>query len=523
VETLNYANHGRGVEAFLARHREEVTGVISGWDRVRLQGTLRSLYCPEVMNRYLWNAGVAWKDYRGHVCEVTQHIREAAATAAADAGRPMMYLRGQVRKETLVEQIRQRDRIDQGLVAVLSAVEPCRTWQVRGDRAEKKLRLELGWGKCIHLYFYLMHEVFGLMHLRLQTWFPFLVHACWNGREWLARQLTAARIKFRREDNCFTWLRDVAGAQQMLDEQVRTNWSTAMAPLIEQYHPTHRLIEAVLPVQYYWTAAQTEHATDVMFRDRASLEQVYPSLVHHSVMSFGAEQVLRFLGRQVAGKSEVKSDRRRREEGVRVKHWIDENSIKLYDKGSVLRSEVTINEPERFKVYRTAEGKPREAKRWRALRRTVADLPRRAQVSRAASERHLQALAAVQTDTTLRETLGDLCRATTRDGRHYRSLRPFDHWDHAVLQAVNRAEWDVTGLRNADLRAALKAAIPRSLSDRQASAKISRTLRLLRAHGLLAKIPRSHRYRITAKARTTITALLAAANASTSKLEHLAA
>lgn len=507
----------------MARHAEKVTGVISGWDRVRLQGTLRSLYNPEVMNGYLWNAGVAWKDYRAHVCEVTQHIRDAATTAAADAGRRVIYLCGQVRKETLIEEIRQRERIKEGLVAVLSAVEPCRTWQVRGDRVEKKLRLELGWGKCIHLYFYLVHEVFGLMHLRLQTWFPFLVHVCWNGREWLARQLAAAGIKYRREDNCFTWLSDVTGAQRLLDEQMRTNWSAVMAPLMEQYHPTHRLIEAVLPVQYYWTAAQTEHATDVMFRDRASVTQVYPSLVHHSVMSFGAEQVLRFLGRHAAGKSEVSSDRRRREEGVRVKHWIDGNSLKLYDKGSVLRSEVTINEPEGFKVYRTAEGKPHQPKRWRTLRRTVADLPRRAQLSRAASERHLEALAAVNVDTALRDTVGGLCHRTTRDGRHYRSLRPFDRWDHAVLQAINRAEWTVTGLRNADLRAALEQHLPSSMSARQASEKISRTLRLLRAHGLLAKIPRSHRYRVTPKARVAITALLAAANASTAQLERLAA
>ena len=507
----------------MARHGDKVTGVISGWDRVRLQGTLRSLYNQEVMNGYLWNAGVAWKDYRAHVCTVTQHIRDAATMVAADAGQPVIYLRGQIRKEELVEQIRQRQRVERGLVAVLSAVEPCRTWQVRGDRAEKKLRLELGWGKCTHLYFYLIHEVLGLMHLRLQTWFPFLVHACWNGREWLARQMKAARIKYAREDNCFTWISDVARAQQLLDEQLRTDWSGIMTPLIEHYHPTHRLIQAVLPVQYYWTAAQTEHATDVMFRDRPSLTQMYPSLVHHSVMSFGAEQVLRFLGRQNAGKSALKSDRRRREEGVRVKHWIDENSIKLYDKGSVLRSEVTINEPGRFKVYRTAEGKPHEPKRWRALRRTVADLPRRAQVSRAASERHLEALASVNTDAPLRETAGELCRAVTRDGRPYRSLRPFDRWDQAVLQAINRAEWAITGLRNADLRAALANELPSALTQRQASAKIGRTLRLLRAHGLLAKIPRTHRYRITPKARLVITALLAAANASTVQLERLAA
>jgi hypothetical protein len=507
----------------MARHVGKVTGVISGWDRLRLQGTLRALYVGEIMNAYLWNAKLGWKDFKAHLCEVTEHIRTGAAVAAADAGRPILYLRGRPRKESLIDEIRQRDRIDEGLIAVLSAVEQCRTWFVRGNRAERKLRLEMGWGKCTHLYFYLLHPVFGLMHLRLQTWFPFLLQVCLNGREWLARQMQAAGIGFARADNCFTRIDDLAGAQQLLDAQLRTNWAEAMAPLLERYHPTHRLIHAIMPVDYYWTAAETEHATDIMFKDRASLAQIYPALVHHSVMSFGAEQVLGFLGRATPGKSEVKTDRRRREPGVRVKHWVDANSLKLYDKGSVLRSEVTINEPAGFKVYRAPEGKPKGKKGWRELRRSVADLSRRAAVSRAASERHLEALAAVSHEQPLRDTVADLCRPVTRDGKRYRALRPFASDDQALLAALNRAEWSLQGLRNADLRALLAHHMPASLTHRQIAGRISRMLRLLRAHGLIAKIARTHRYRITPKGRTCATALLAAAAASTTQLTRLAA
>ena len=518
------AGHGRGVEAFVQRHREDVTGVVSGWDRLRLQGSLRALYVPEIMEEYLWRAGVLWKDFKEHVTEVTAHMREAAATVAADAGRPVLYLQNaRARKEALIEQIRQRDRIDEGLIAVLSAVEPCRTWFARGDRRERKLRLELGWGKCIHLYFYLIHPVFGLMHLRLQTWFPMLVHVCLNGREWLARQMQSEGLRFRREDNCFTRLSEAARAQALFDAQLRTRWDRLLDPLIEQYHPTHRLLHSVLPVDYYWTVAQSEHATDVMFRDRASLTAIYPALVHHSVMSFGAEQVLGFLGRTHPGKSEVMSDRRRREEGVRVKHWVGLNSVKLYDKGPVLRSEVTINEPADFKVYRASERDPHGAKSWRELRRTVADMPRRAQISRAASERHLEALAAAACDTALAETLAPVCQPLVRDGRRYRALRPFSALDQALLRAINNAEFTLHGLRNRDLKNALKSVLPAGLTDKQIAGRIGRLLRWLRAHGLLAKVPRTQRYRITNKGRQIATAVLAAAAASTPQLTRLAA
>src|SRR2546425_13350175 len=97
-----------------------------------------------------------------------------------------------------------------------------------------------------------------------------------------------------------------------------------------------------------------------MFGERGALERIYPALVHHAVMSFGAEQVLRFLGR--SGKAgvhdEVKTDRRRRVEGVRVKNWLNGNSPKFYDKGSVLRREGTINEPKDFWGFCRAENQP---------------------------------------------------------------------------------------------------------------------------------------------------------------------
>ena len=406
---------------------------------------------------------------------------------------------------------------------MFSAVEPCRTWFLRGDRERHALGLQLQWGKCIHLYFYLVHPQLGLMHLRLQTWFPFLVHVCLNGREWLARQLARTGIAYTRADNCLPQIADLSAAQALLDAQVRTRWDRVLDPLITQFHPTHRELCQIMPLDYYWTAAESEYATDVMFHDRAALQRIYPALVHHSVMSFGSEQVLRFLGHTRPGYLEVQSDRRRREEGVRVKHWVGLNSIKLYDKGSVLRSEVTINEPVDFKVYRASERDPRGAKSWRPLRRSVADMPRRAQVSRAASERHLEALAVVASDTALAQTLTPVCRPIVRDGQRFRAVQPFAPLDQTLLRAIIRTEFALHGLRNRDLRIALKPLLPTGLTEKQTAGRIGRLLRWLRAHGLLAKVARTQRYRVTRKGRETATAVLAAAAASIPQLTRLAA
>ena len=75
----------------------------------------------------------------------------------------------------------------------------------------------------------------------------------------------------------------------------------------------------------------------------------------------------------------------RRSEGVRVKHCLYKNSLKFSHKGSVLRDEVTINEPKHFRVWRRAENKPESKKQWRVMRRSVADFRQRAEVSRKAT------------------------------------------------------------------------------------------------------------------------------------------
>ena len=517
--------HGRGVQDFLARHGDHVTGVISGFDRLRLQGTLRSLYHPEVMAMYLQRAGVLHKDFKAHVCGVTERIRTAAAAIAEAAGRRVHYLRSSaLNKEAFIAELRHQQRVEHGLIAVLSVVEPCRTWFARGNRETQKLELRLEWGKCIHLYFYFIHARLGLMHLRLQTWFPFLVQVYCNGREWLARQLTHAGIAFRREDNCLPWIADVAQAQALMDQQVREPWPRVLDPLIAHYHPVFRELQQVMPLEYYWTVAESEYATDVMFCHRRALQRIYPALVHHSIMSFGTEQVLRFFGRKQVGSAvDVRSTQRRREEGVCVKHWLNQNSLKAYDKGSVLRSEGTINEPADFRVWRKAEGKGQGSKAWRELRRSVADMPRRAAVLRAATDRHLGALAAVHHGAPLSESAASVCEAVVRQGRRHRALNPFNPADAALLAAVNRGEFALGGLRNRDLRALLYPQVPDGLTARQIASRVSRQLGLLRAHGLIARLGTSHRYKVTRKGRTVITAFLAAAQADTEQLTKLAA
>ena len=103
-----------------------------------------------------------------------------------------------------------------------------------------------------------------------------------------------------------------------------------------------------------------------------------------------------------------------------------------------------------------------------------------------------------------------------------RALNPLAADDAALLEAISRHEFLINGLRNRDLRRILfGGAAP--IHARKHAAAVTRKLRLLRAHGLIEKVPKTHRYLVTDHGRKSITATLAARNANTDRLIACAA
>jgi hypothetical protein len=211
----------------------------------------------------------------------------------------------------------------------------------------------------------------------------------------------------------------------------------------------------------------------------------------------------------------VVSDLQERQEGIRIKHSLNRNSVKLYDKaytavGNGLRAEATITKVADFRVYRPAEGDPDGALAWRVMRRGIADLHRRAEISGKITARYLAALAAsVDEDTTLDELLRRLGRPAAWNGRRVRALRPLAADDSTLLAAVSRGEFTLNGFRNRDLQGLFfRQPAPTPREARRRSAWVSRKLRLLRAHGLIRKVTGTHRYHVTASGRKVITAVL---------------
>lgn len=522
---------------FIARYTDKITGTLSGFDRLVFRGTLRLVNFVEGMWHYLHANDVLLKDFKSHVETVTERIKIASTAEAERLGRPVRYLNSStIDKNDLARQIAKEDSIEQGLVCVLSCVEPCRTYEIHRNAASKHLELRLCSRKCMFLYHYWIDPMFGWMNARIQTWFPFPIQICVNGREWLGTRMRQEGLGFVAAGNCFPLVENWHRAQQLLHEQLQTAWPDSLDPIARRLNPEHDQIFGKYPASYYWTTYQSEWAIDVVFRNKEDLSRLYPRLVHHGLTSFSCADVIRYLGKptRLDGQiprnfsGSVVTDLKCREEGVRLKHSVNGNSVKLYDKaftavGNVLRFETTIQNTDDFRVYRSKQGDPEGEKQWRKLRRGIADLHRRAEISRKATERYADAYSAIEDDATLEELIRRLEQHTQWNGRRVRALRPFGD-DTPLLKAINRGEFAISGFRNRDLQAIFYSTPAPSLSEqRRRAATISRKLRLLRAHGLISKVPHTHRYLLTPLGRKAIVAILTALSSTIAQLTPMAA
>jgi hypothetical protein len=281
---------------FLAAHQPDVIGVLEGFDRVLFRGTLSSISYPDGMGGFIGSLKVLYKDYGKFAADLSDRLKDHAEQLARRQHRPFEYVASpSASKEQIARRIAERDGIEQGLICVLSCVEPCRTISVRRNARSRKLELVSQERRCLHLYFYCLDRTFGFMHVRLQTWLPMPIQVCINGRHCLAEQLKRSGIDHEKKENCFTRIDDLPRAQKLLDELERKNWPRVLDEFAHKANPLLR--DKRLKLRgYYWTIRESEYATDVMFKDAAALKAVYPSLVDYAMKRLDTRDVMRFPG-----------------------------------------------------------------------------------------------------------------------------------------------------------------------------------------------------------------------------------
>lgn len=488
------------MESFLKRHASQILGHLSCLDRVIISGTLPTLCYREGMEHYLITQGIALYDFPDWAATWREKIRECAETEARQAALEIQFVRDRHdRKEEIVQRILQERGAQPGLVAILSAMESCPTYRPQRNPQSGRRWLKADAGKCLHYYFYLIDPWLGLVYLRVPTWAPFGLQFYFNGHGALEHALAAPEHRARFGDNALLATSDWAAAQQIADELFEP---ARLHRTLEAYArrfcpPARELAEG----GYHWSLSQVELSTDLIFRSVQSLDPLYEELARTAILSVKVDDIATFLNRPIHPlmRQEVSNRFDLQVQGRRIRHRMGEASIKMYDKfGSILRVETTTNDVTFFRHHRRVEHKDGTWEMKVApMRKTIYSLSDLIGLLRAANERYLEHLSAIEDPAPRLKELDRLSRRGREDdGRSSRGFNLFDEADLEVCQSLLRGEFTISGLRSRHLQELLG----------RSGHQVSHLLKRLRLHGLIKKVGRTYKYYLTDLGRRVVAA-----------------
>lgn len=482
----------------LERYRDRIAGVLTCYDRIVITGTIPGACHAAGMTSYLNAHHIRIFDYPRFAEPLRDRIRANAEKLAEAAGARMEYIaKAHIRKEDVVAAVIKTRGDHPGLVHVISAMEACSSYKPWHDKRTGQTFLRPASGKCLHYYFYFIDSELGLVYLRVPTWCPFRLQFYCNGHSWLARQLAAAGIGYTMADNAFARIDDWGRAQQLADSlspdvlhRILDRYANQCCPILDVFAQT-----------YHWSMMQVECSTDLAFRSEATMKPLYEAISREAIVSVKAEQVMSFLGKKLSPSlaQEVESRLSTRIEGTCIKHRMGKNSVKMYDKfGRVLRIETTTNDVSFFKHHRKVEHRDGHATReLAAVKKSIYSLIDLREILLGCNRRYLEFLSALDDFSAGSRTLDKLTTPKEVDGHRVKGFNFFDKTEHSLLCSMQRPQFNISGMRRADLKPFL---------PQLSVASITRYLKRLRDFGLIKKVSGTYRYYLTRLGRSAIAA-----------------
>jgi hypothetical protein len=479
-----------GVELLTDRHKDEIAGVLSCYDRIIIQGTVPKWCYASGMTSYFYEHQVRIFDYPKWAEPLRDALRQNMEQVAAANAIEIEFVRSakKFRKENRVKEILEKRGEQPGVVCILSAMEPCGSYKPWHDKKSHKTYLKPDDGKCLHYYVYFIDEDLGLCSVRVPTWCPFRLQFYCNGHSVLARQMTKCNIEYRVLDNAFGWIADFEQAQKLADEFRVEMLHRKLDEFADRYCP----VVKQFGLSYHWSLDQVEFATDIVFQRQGDLQAIYERLTRTAIHTVKPDNIATFLGRKLNGNYQDEMGNRfnTRIEGTRIKHTMGPVSIKMYDKFRlILRIETTVVNVSFFKHYREVEHKDgTRSMAWAEMKKSIYSLAPLRELLLAANRRYLEFISAIEDDRAGTDKLNKISQPVEESNRSYRGFNFFDHDDEELFEALGSGEFNISGFQNKDLR--------RRVGGKN-TGQVSRLMKRLRTHGLIKKIGRTYKYYLT--------------------------
>lgn len=480
-----------------SKYKDKITGVISCYDRIIIQGNLPGWCFAEGMTKFLNVNNIRIFDYPKFAQQLNEEIRANTEDIAAKNNIEIEFIRKskEFRKESRIKEILKKRGGHIGLVHIFSAMETCNNYKPWHDKKSGKTFLKYDTSKCLHYYVYFIDKEFGLCYLRVPTWCPFRLQFYFNGHNRLANKLNKSNIEYTMIENAFLSIKDFEKAQELSDKLRVEDLHQALDIFAQKYCPIIKKYD----IQYHWSIMQVEYSTDIIFRRQDELQPLYETLIRTAIHSVKPENIASFLGRKVHTnyQGEMGNNFNTRILGTRIKHQMGAVSIKMYDKfGIVLRIETTVNNVSEFKHFRDVQ--PRNGntvQKVAPMKKNIYSLFPLANILKSCNRRYLEFISTFDDPSDGIKYLKTVSETVELSNRSYKGFNFFSKDDQKLFEVISRGEFNINGFKNKSIR--------KYLSDKSSSS-ISRIIQRLKTHGLIKKVAHTYKYYLTKLGKTVI-------------------
>ena len=324
------------------------------FDRIVIHGYLSGLSRPEQVVYFFRNVvGVPVVDKEA-LSQRTNHYQKWVEAFARNHETPIEWAEKGVRKEDHVRRwFRTMERAGRyGVYFIFKSLEQGPTFRCAlpkyptQDPNHRILAAQRS--RFTHYYFYIRDEALGSLAMRVASFFPFQTTYYLNGHGFIERELQRHQIGFRKNDNAFLAVDDLAQLQAAADRlspkiirQRLDYWTFLLGPKFSvkerQQMNLHR----------FYAVAQIEYCRNFIFKRHFPIHRIFERSCEIGLWRLTAHKISEIFGRRITKKlkGKLNTTLEQVEHGHHVfrAYW-KHAFVKQYEKFSTfLRNEVCSN------------------------------------------------------------------------------------------------------------------------------------------------------------------------------------
>jgi DNA-binding PadR family transcriptional regulator len=476
------------MQPFTEQLHDHIKFSYSSFDRVLLRGYLPGLFIEGSVIRLLRNLGFSnhsngvlrtlTNQFNAHIVKLTSSL-DIKIHWWGEPEKQKYHSKINFVEEhynTLLTGANNKSKV----VCIIKAVENVRTFANKEvmTKAGKKFTKMYSCHKFVSQYYvYIKDEELGLCYLKLSSYLPFPCEFYMNGHNYLRQQFDKLGFDYKMKDNSFVEVSDVKLLECLVKDfqpSIALKRIDRWMDLFFRFDKGSKSTRSKL-LSHQWYTYQTEVSLNVIFKSVKFLNNYFGRILHKHHTIGLPDRLTEIFGLSKVVKTSKTTQRTYHVQAC-IKHWLEKNSIKCYNKGGcLLRVETTINNPDLPGLK---------------LKKPACNLQAYYWYGYSCNSRYLNTLSNIDLSSISSEVFDKYQQTfVTEKGLKVPApdLRKQSQLD--LIDILLSSNYHVFGFRNKDIRA--------KMSDSPKTAKIAYELRKLRVRGAIKKKQNSHYYQLT--------------------------